>query len=805
MRAHDGQTHQQAIGQENCAFYRHIQQKFALYYRFRHTNKGACGHTADPDFANAMSRTESPQTMYRNALPTGLTRETGLYCDLPGTGREYDGEGTDLVVTGIAANVMRTARLGVLAVALLAGGCETMHQPEETGSTQYNPFARVLSNRNAEKPKQGTSVKDTDSQQAEAAIQEHIYPATGPRMGKAVYDTSRDAKGGFNVNFADASLPEVVQTILGDLLDVPFVLDPRVQGKVNVSTGGPVSREALIQLLEAVLGMNNAAMVKSGDTWRIAPSGEVVSGGQTRFLKSNLPGYGMTLIPLQHVSATNMVTLLENSVTKAGALKADAARNLLFVTGSGVERENAVAAVKAFDVDWLAGQATGIIPLHNASAEDVITELQTVMQTEPGGAGEGAVRFMPIERINAIMVLAGSNELLSQARTWIQRLDIGGPSDMQLRTYKIDNGKAMETADLLNALFSGQSYSPSSSVSPDLPESRNTSRRTSTRTNTRTTSTTSSKDGAPRIIGDSINNTLVVMASPQDHQLIAQALRKIDHPPAQVLIDMVIAEVRLNDALRYGVQYFFTTNGLGNIADSGRGGFSTGSDFDANGIFPGFNFILDDGTDARFALDLLDSITDLKVVSSPHIVALDNQPAHLQVGDEVPVITRQAQDVVNANAPQVNTVEFRDTGVILDVTPRISSTGLVTMEIRQEVSNVSTSATTGELTPTISKREMESTVAARSGQTVILGGLISDTKESTESSLPGVNKVPVLKNLVGSHNVDSKRIELLVFLTPRVLDLDEDMSNVVDEIRSRMTLISREAEKARAENQAAGK
>lgn len=697
---------------------------------------------------------------------------------------------------------MRIARQGALALILLVGGCETMQRPLETDQATYNPFSRVLTPSRPAQSKNDTAQTGEQKSGQDATLQEHIYPATGPRMGRAVYETSQDAKGGFNVNFADASLPEVVQTVLGDLLDEPFVLDPRVQGKVNVSTGGPVSRAALLKLLETVLSMNSAAMVKDDKTWQIAPSGELFSGGQTRFMKSNLPGFGITLIPLKHVAATNMVTLLENSVTRAGALKADTARNLLFVTGSGVERENALAAVTAFDVDWLSGQATGIIPLQNASAQDVIPELENVMQTEPGGAGEGAVRFMPIERINAIMILASSNDLLSQARTWVRRLDLGGPSDMQLRTYKIDNGKAMETADLLNALFSGQSYSSSSSVNPDLPETRGTTRRNTGATRrTRTARTaTASKNGAPRIIGDSINNTLVAMASPQDHQLIAQALRKIDHPPAQVLIDMVIAEVRLNDTLRYGVQYFFTTNGLGNIADSGRGGFSNGTDFDANGTFPGFNFILDNGTDARFALDLLDSITDLKVVSSPHIVALDNQPAHLQVGDEVPVITRQAQDVVNSNAPQVNTVEFRDTGVILDVTPRISSTGLVTMEIRQEVSNVSTSATTGALTPTISKREMESTVAARSGQTVILGGLISDTKETSQSNLPGIAKLPVIKNLVGNHNVDGKRIELLVFLTPRVLDLDEDMSKVVDEIRGRMTLISREAEKAKAAN-----
>jgi general secretion pathway protein D len=681
--------------------------------------------------------------------------------------------------------------------------CETTGSPLDQESARSNPFGRVFPDQNRQQETVDRNPTETDETDTSSSTEAKIYPATGPRAGKAIYQAGKSAGGGFNVNFSEADLQEVVQTILGDLLDQPFILDPRVQGKVTAATGGPVTRDGLLSLLETVLSMNSAAMVRSGSSWRIAPAGEVYAGGQTRFTGAGRPGFGITLIPLKHISATNMIALLENSVTRAGTVKPDLVRNMLLVSGNGTERSNALAAVRAFDVDWMNGMATGIFPLRNASAGDIIAELEILLQTLPGGGMEGAIRLQAIERINGILVVAASNEMLAKAKMWIERLDMGGPSDVSLRTYKIDNGKALETADLLNQLFGGASVSRSSSVSPDLNQTSNSSariRRSTPTTSSSSASLGNSKSGAPRIIGDPINNTLVVLANPQGQQLVAQALREIDHPPAQVLIDMVIAEVTLNDTLRYGVQYFFTTNGLGNIADSGRGGFSTGSGLDANGVFPGFNFILDQGTDARFALDILDSITDLKIVSSPHIVAIDNQKAHLQVGDQVPVITRQTQDVVNANAPQVNSVEFRDTGVILDVTPRISSTGLVTMEIRQEVSNVSTTASTGQLTPTISKRLLESTVAARSGQTVLLGGLISDEQQNSTTGLPGLSKTPFIKDLFGGHNITSKRTELIVFLTPRVLNVDKDMSKLVDEIRQRMVLIGREADKAAAED-----
>ncbi len=693
-----------------------------------------------------------------------------------------------------------------ISVGVLLSACETTPNAFRSEAARGNPFTRVFPAPAAQTDNPRTGYEPSNDQTTAQDFQTQVFPATAPRVGKAVYQAGKTAGGGFNVNFSDADLQEVVQTILGDLLDQPFILDPKVQGKVTAATGGPVHRDALLSLLETTLKMNAAVMVRSGNTWRIVPIGEVSAGGETRFTGAKTPGFGITLIPLHHISANNMMLLLENTVIRAGTIKPDLVRNMLLVTGNSNERQNAVAAVSAFDVDWMSGMATGIFPLKHASATDVITELELLLQTGPGGGMEQVVRMQAIERINGILVVTPSNEILRKVQTWITRLDMGGPSDVSLRTYKIENGKALETADLLNQLFGGDVITRSRALARGVNQTNNASRRNTARQDAARRAAinrarnrgrgASAPSSAPRIIGNPINNTLAVLATQQGQKLVAQALREIDNPPAQVLIDMVIAEVTLNDTLRYGVQYFFTTNGIGNIADSGRGGFSTGKVLDANGVFPGFNFILDQGTDARFALDILDNITDLKIVSSPHIVAIDNKKAHLQVGDQVPVITRQSQDVVNPNAPLVNSVEFRDTGVILDVTPRISSTGLVTMEIRQEVSNVSTAASTGALTPTISKRLLESTVAARSGQTVLLGGLISDKQESTVAGLPGLSQTPILKHLFGGHDTTTKRTELLVFLTPRVLGVDTDISNLVEEMRQRMVLIGREADKA---------
>ncbi len=708
-----------------------------------------------------------------------------------------------------SSNFSRSKRVTCLfgIATLILSACQTGSQTNGLA----NPFARVFQTAEGPATPDGEPANPQPYKESlPPEDQSQVFPGTGKRIGPVRKQGSKTAQGGYNVNFQDASLPEVVQTILGDLLEVPFILDPRIQGKVTAATGGAVDKKALLILLETILSNNSARLIDEGNSYLISPAGEALSGGQARFSKASTPGLGVTIMPLNHISATNMITLLENTISRPGALRADTARNLILITGTTSERENALAAIASFDVDWLAGMSTAIFRLRNASAADVINELDLIMQTGQGGGLDGALKLQAMERINAILAIAPSMKILDRTKTWIDRLDLGGPSDVSLRTYKIDNGKALETADLLQQLFGGSSSaSRSSSVSPNLAQRSASSNGSTTNRSTAPVRRTGKSGGAvlggglssaPRIIGDPINNTLVVLATPQGQRLVAQALREIDHPPSQVLIDMVIAEVTLNDVLRYGVQYFFETGGIlgignGPTGGGGSGGFSNGNSSAVQASFPGFNFVLKKGDSARFALDALDSITDLKVVSAPSVVVLDNQAAHLQVGDQVPVITRQSTDVVNVNAPLVNSVEFLDTGVILDVTPRVSSTGMVTMEVRQEVSNVSTAASTGDLTPTISKRVLESTISARSGQTIVLGGLISDSSQIGTKGLPFLSGIPGVGNAFGGHETTKKRTELLVFLTPRIIDPDTGSKAILDELRERMTLISREANK----------
>jgi general secretion pathway protein D len=277
---------------------------------------------------------------------------------------------------------------------------------------------------------------------------------------------------------------------------------------------------------------------------------------------------------------------------------------------------------------------------------------------------------------------------------------------------------------------------------------------------------------------------LLIKASGRDLRKILGILRSIDTPPLQVLINATLAEVRLNDNLEYGVQFFLQQN----QGKTGTLGFSNGSQIGIAPSAPGLNFIVGSlVNNPRIILDALAKETSVRIVSSPSVVALHNRPATLTVGDEVPFASRSAVSVISPDAPVVNEIEYKKTGVILTVTPRINSNGLVTMEIEQEISAVARTSTGDTLTPTINQRKIATTIAVQSGQMVVLGGLISEGLEYEKSSIPVLGKIPYLGDILGGNTLKTKvRTELVIFLQPLVIRDPQDASRAAEEVRARL-------------------
>ncbi|WBQ10915.1 type II secretion system secretin GspD [Hyphomonadaceae bacterium ML37] len=669
-------------------------------------------------------------------------------------------------------------RLVIAAAIVTLAGCESPGPRDVV----IDPLARLPPAQSQQTRIQTPPVRPAaESASAADSVQEQVSYGRMPRVGAIRPDAERVEGGAYTINFSEAQLEEVAQIILGDLLDEPYLVDPRVTGRITASTPRPVSRDALLALFEATLAMNNASLVRADGVYRILPAGEAQASGLGRLSDPGRPGWGVSVVPLRYVSASNMRQLLDSVVTRSGAVRADTARNLILIVGSSGERSNAANAIAAFDVDWMAGMSIALIPLVNATPDTVIAEMDAIFQSSGDGASAGSLRLQSVDRLNAVLAVAASPQLLDRAREWAARLDMGGASGSTLRSYFLENGKAVETADLLNQLL-GAGAPISSGVSPDLGEA-------TARTAPARASSGAAGEGGYRVIADPINNALLVLADAPGHAMVERALMALDRTPAQVLIDAVIAEVTLNDTLRYGVQFYFESGGLDRVGDTSRGGFSTGDSFQPSPTFPGFNFVIESAGGPRFTLDALSRITDLTVVSSPSVMVLDNQTASFRVGDQVPVVTRTSSSVINPDSPLVSTVEYRDTGVILVVSPRVSSTGRVTLTVTQEVSNVSRAAAGAGLTPTISTRNVDTTVSVNSGQTIVLAGLIDENRDAGRRGLPLINRIPGLRDALSSTEVVTSRTELVIFLTPRVIYNDDDVASATEDLRRRMELL----------------
>lgn len=645
----------------------------------------------------------------------------------------------------------------------------------------------------------------------------------------------RTPQGEVTLNFVDADLREVVKAILGDTLGANFVMDPQVQGTVTLQTSDPMPGNALVSVLESILAVNNAVLVESGGIYKVVPADQGVrgSGGIRSALASasQSPGAQVLAVPLRHVSATEVEKILAPFAPPGGVLRVDPRRQVVVIGGSRSEVSAMLDVIDTFDVDWLAGMSFGLFPIRSTSSKTMVDELEKVFGDQAEGPLSGVVRFVPIERLNAVLVISPRSMYVDRARTWIDRLDVGENESPRLYVYYCENSRAEDLAGVLSQVFGqqqGAGQRPTAQLAPGLSpvtmegqaaEAPGNSPPTPLgaspqRTEQRVGGGASQRAGGDagvqvgggsdsiRIIADKVKNALVIMARPSDYRTVESALRRLDIVPLQVLIEATILEVTLNDALRYGVEWFFKFGSQKlSLSDAGLGRISSPSNSVANAIFPGFSYILSPTDSVKVVVNALDSVSDVNVVSSPQIFVLDNQTATLTVGDQVPITTRSLASPISSTTADAfatsNSIEYRDTGVILNVTPRVNAGGLVTMEISQEVSDVrpvdTDSATTTEsqaTSPTISQRKVETTVAVQGGETVALGGLITDNRTDSSTGLPYLSRLPVIGWLFGTKRESAARTELLVLITPRVVGSMEQARQVTQELRSRLQTIA---------------
>ena len=672
------------------------------------------------------------------------------------------------------------------------------------------------------------------------------------------------------LNFENVTVGNLATALLGDLLKLNYTIDAGGDTVVSLHTRQPLLRSQVLDVLDAVLLPHDLAIVRDNAgvyhvTKRTVTLGARPVVGASNF--KDLSGSGTVIVPLNHVAAAEMAKILAPIAPKESIVYVDSMRNLLVLQGSKAQLGGWLEMVEAFDVDFLSGMSLGVFVLENANVNVVRDALQAMLGSDksadpyggatpaaPAGAAPGAggaataagaasaqatgplgglIRVFPVERLNALVVVTPRAHLLTQVETWVRRLD--RPTDTleaSLFVYPVQNGSALQLAEMLNGLFGGQSTqaksgggvaggsaptqftqgagstglasggaggsNPFGGSSTGAGSSAgtgtaggsgfqamtNNSNNKASPNNASLTST-SQLDGNVRVVADEKRNALLIRAPRTEYRRIEQALRELDKAPSQVLIEASIVEVSLTGNLQYGVEWF-----VQNSLSGGREGqalLNMNKTGDIGPKQPGFSYtILNKAGVVRATLNALAEKSQVRLLSSPSVLVLNNHNATIQVGQQQPI--KSSTSVTTGNLV-TESIVYKDTGVMLSVTPSVNAGGLITLDISQQVTDVGDLDTaTGQRA--FLTRQIQTRVAVRSGEPIVLGGLIRENDTSGRNGVPLFSSIPVVGALFGNTTSNNNRTELLVLMTPRALEDDDALRSASAEMRQRMRSMS---------------
>ena len=630
-----------------------------------------------------------------------------------------------------------------------------------------------------------------------------------------------------SLKFEEAPLADVVALVLREIAKVDYVIHPPINGSVTLATQAEVSADQAVLLLEAALQANGLQIARdTRGTYHIGRP-EALRGivpALRQVGKGPLPpGYGAIVVPLKYIGAGEMAAILRPMAQPEAIVRVDTLRNLLVLVGTRPQAEGWLDIVSTFDIDLLKGMSVGVFPLKNVTTKEVDVALRLL---NAGGAAPatgaaaaasgasgvalaasfplfGALRVIPIERINSVMVVTPRAAYLDEVRRWIDKLDQpgGNSPEAQLFVYPVQNGNAKHLTDVLNGLFGGTLATPaanaSSGVAPGLKSTTvsttgfgSSGSGLATGTAGVSSSTvqgnglsTLTLNAGLRVMADEINNAVLVFGTRGEYEKVESTLKRLDVPPTQVLIEASIIEVTLSDDLKYGLQWVFSDSARGSSGLLGTGVLSTAAGAAFGSTPAGFSYTLRNAAgDVRAVLNALADKSLVKVISSPSLMVLDNHMASIAVGNQQPV---RVGETTTSGGNVTTNIQYKDTGVSLSVTPSVNAGNMVTMQLQQAVTDVGqVDAATGQRS--FLQRQFSSKVAVRSGESLVLGGLIRDNTTTGKTGLPGLQDIPIIGNLFGATNSSTNRTELLVIITPRVVRTPQDVREIGQDLKDRM-------------------
>lgn len=596
----------------------------------------------------------------------------------------------------------------------------------------------------------------------------------GGKSAAAITPVDFETAEALTAAYVGADIPSVINQVLGEFLKIDYSIAPDVSGVVTMRVDNVKSRLAAIDALRAALKPNGITVIDRGDFVAISRGFDQGAPAQAGVLEPGQPsppGGGVIVFTPRFVNPTQLASLVAPFAPSATVVIVDDTRRFILVRGDEASINAVSSAAAMFDVDWFAQVSVATFDLREISPADLIAELKPVL-----GPSISSVDLIPVPRLSKLIVLARNPQLLPVVRGWVERLDVPSASvSAGLLVYRAKHTSADTLAQSLRETSSGASL-----AQPTSPQTGGTTSAT-VRMPGVDLSTPAQQVGlssTPQQVSVSSNLSQNAVIVRGDATQVAEAkalLEALDQPPPQVLIEAAIVEVTLGNELQYGINWR-------GIEERFKGTFTDAANGQVNSNFPGFALTYVNA-DIDVALNLLSSITKVEVISRPSLVALNNETANLQVGDQVPIVTQTAISVTDPDAPIVNQTVYRDTGVILEVVPRVRAGGMVELEVAQEVSQVARTTSSGIDSPTIQQRKIESKLLVPSGQSVALGGLISTVHTGGVTGIPLLMDIPLLGQLFRSDTRIVERTELIVFVTPRVLVNGQAAVEATDELR----------------------
>jgi general secretion pathway protein D len=723
----------------------------------------------------------------------------------------------------------------ILALAVVAGGCagaKSARHPDEPAAALQGQPSGTPDNQTQPLPltKKGAETlyrKDGTAVQPASPVAEKMLPGTASRKPAPAKTAAPDnaTQGNISLNFDNADIYEVINA-LSDFLNISYIIDPAVKGKVNIHTSGEIDKDRLLPILESIFAMNNVAMVKSGDFYKIIPVKEAqkeimdIHIGRDLDVPESYDRVIIQIVPLRYIPSAEAAKVLKPFTGKGGDIVDYAKGNILILVETAANIKKLLRIISVIDNDAFEQTNIRFFKVKNADVNDLAKELENIFTSfgiEKSSAKGIGLSVIPIERAGCVVAVSPIPGALDKVQNWIEVLDnVDTESDEQIFIYFVENGKAVDIADILIQLYGGEARGMGTSRtgttrdrdsrSRSKTKSRYSSSRTGLSQSTqqqkqpkteKTAGKTSGMLGEGiMIVTDEATNSIIVKATPLDYAKIRDTIKRLDIIPRQVLIQVLIAEVGLSGDTQFGIEWSL----LGSNANIGgyQGTDKTSLDLGLGGLGTvdmtkslgtGFSYLFDSSRLQAFLLAQA-SENKLNILSSPHILAADNQEARIEVGEEVPIVTSEYVPLEQErNSSTSRSIEYRSTGVILTVTPRINEKGLVAMDISQEVSEAQPVVSGGIQSPVINNRTAETSLVVQNGQTIVIGGLIRDRLTKTVTGVPFLARIPLVSYLFSNTQDSNKKIELVILITPHVVNNIDEAAVATQEFKDKMEMV----------------